>query len=375
MFLPGKIIKVKFSILQQDLLPNLASVARSVGVHSTLPVLDNILLSAEGKNLKITATNLEIGVIKNIPAEVEAEGEITVPAKTLVEIISGLTQTVVSFESEGENLNLTSNKFKATINGIAASEFPAIPLSKEKGISFPKQAFLTSSQILFASAVDEGRPVLTGVLTNVSAGKLDFVATDGFRLAHRQLKLEDKSTQFKSLIPRRTFEEIVRIISEEEVTEVNIATSPDQNQAEFRLGKTIVSSRLIEGNFPSWEKIIPTTIVGRALIDRDLFIKAIKLAAVFSKSEANIVSLTTKKDGLSLQSSAKELGSQENIVEASVEGEDLQISFNTKFLLDAITNIPTTQVSVEFSGPLSATLIKPIGEEGLEFIIMPVRLS
>ncbi len=366
---------MKFSILQQDLLPNLASVARSVGVRSTLPVLDNILLSAEGKNLKITATNLEIGVIKNIPAEVEEQGEITIPAKTLVEIISGLTQTVVSFESEGENLNLTSNKFKATINGIAASEFPAIPLSKEKGISFPKQAFLTSSQILFASAVDEGRPVLTGVLTNVSAGKLDFVATDGFRLAHRQLKLEDKSTQFKSLIPRRTFEEIVRIISEEEVTEVNIATSPDQNQAEFRLGKTIVSSRLIEGNFPSWEKIIPTTIVGRALIDRDLFIKAIKLAAVFSKSEANIVSLTTKKDGLSLQSSAKELGSQENIVEASVEGEDLQISFNTKFLLDAITNIPTTQVSVEFSGPLSATLIKPIGEEGLEFIIMPVRLS
>ncbi len=366
---------MKFSILQQDLLPVLSAVARSVGVHSTLPVLDNILLSAAGKSLKIVATNLEIGVIKNIPAEVEAEGDITVPAKALVEIISGLTQTPVSFGSEGENLNLISGQFKAQINGILAAEFPAIPLSSEKGISFPKEAFLTSSQILFASAVDEGRPVLTGILTNVSLGKLDFVATDGFRLAHRQLQLEDKSAQFKSLIPRRTFEEVLRIISEEEVAEVNIATSSDQNQAEFRLGKTIVSSRLIEGNFPAWEKIIPATIVGRVLIDRDLFLKAIKLAAVFSKSEANIVSLITKKDGLSLQSFAKELGSQENMVEANVEGEELQIAFNTKFLLDAISNIPTTQVSLEFSGALTAALIKPIGEEGLEFIIMPVRLS
>ena len=366
---------MKFSILQQDLLPNLSAVARSVGTHSSLPVLDNILLSAEGKNLKVSATNLEIGVIKIFPSDVEIEGAVTVPAKTLVEIISGLSQSLINFESEGDNLTITSNKFKATINGIAASEFPAIPLSLQTGITLSKQAFLTSSQILFASAVDEGRPVLTGVLTDISNGQLDFVATDGFRLAHRLLKLEDKSTNFKSLIPKRTFEEILRIISEEKVEEINISTSQDQNQAVFTLGKTIVSSRLIEGNFPAWEKIIPTEIVGRAILDREQFVKAIKLAAVFSKNEANIVTLTIQKDGLSLESSAKELGSQENVVEASVEGEELKIAFNTKFLLDAVSNIPTTQLTVEFSGPLSATLVKPIGEEGLEFIIMPVRLS
>ena len=366
---------MKFSALQQDLLPSLSAVARSVGVHSNLPVLDNILLSASGKNLKIAATNLEIGVIKNIPVEIESEGEITIPAKTLVEIISGLGQDKISFETEGENLIVVSHKFRATINGIAASEFPAIPLSKDLGINFPKETFLTSSQILFAAAIDEGRPVLTGVLTDVSNGKLDFVATDGFRLAHRVLQLEDKSAQFKSLIPKRTFEELLRIISEEDVDKINVTSSQDQNQAVFTLGKTIVSSRLIEGNFPAWEKIIPTEIVGRAMIDKNLFIKAIKLAAVFSKSEANMVILTIKKDVLSLQSSAKELGSQENIVEADLEGDPLQIAFNTKFLLDAISNISTTQVMLEFSGPLSATLVKPIGEEGLEFIIMPVRLS
>lgn len=366
---------MKFSILQQDLAPNLSAVARSVGVRSTLPVLDNILLSAEGKNLKISATNLDIGVIKNIPSEVEVEGAITVPAKTLVEIVSGLGQAQVVFESEGDNLRVESNKFKAFLNGIPAAEFPAIPLSKQKGVLFPKPAFLTSSQILFASAVDEGRPVLTGILTDIAHGKLDFVATDGFRLAHKQLSLDDKTTQFKSLIPRRTFEELLRIIAEEEVDSIEVATSENQNQAVFSLGKTIVSSRLIEGQFPAWEKIIPTQIAGRAMIERDEFLKAIKLAAVFSKSEANIVVLDVKKAGLFLTSSAKELGSQENLIEANVEGEELTIAFNTKFLLDAIANIPTTQVSLEFSGALSATLIKPIGEEGLEFIIMPVRLS
>lgn len=366
---------MKFSILQQDFLPALSSVARSVGVRSTLPVLDNILISAEDKSLKIVTTNLEIGVIKNIPASVEAEGSITIPAKTLVEIISGLGPQSVTLETEGENITISSGKFKANINGISASEFPAIPLSSQAGISFDKETILGSGQILFAAAVDEGRPQLTGILTEAKDSMLDFVATDGFRLAHKTVNLKDKTTAFKSLIPRKTFEELLRIIAEEEVEDISISTSENQNQAIFTLGKTIISSRLIEGNFPSWEKIIPQNYIGRVILERGELIKAVKLAAVFSKSEANIIVLNIKKDGLSLTSSAKELGSQENSIEANTEGEELTIAFNTRFLLDAISNIPTTQVSLEFSGALTAALIKPIGEEGLEFIIMPVRLS
>src|SRR3989344_1167270 len=144
---------MKFSILQQDLLPALSSVSRSVGVRSTLPVLDNILLSVEGKLLKIAATNLEIGVIKYVPVSDETEGDITVPAKTLVELISGLDQNKITLESEAEILTISSGKFKASINGIAASEFPAIPLASGKGITFPKDVFLTSAQILYAAAV------------------------------------------------------------------------------------------------------------------------------------------------------------------------------------------------------------------------------
>lgn len=366
---------MKFKVLQPDLLPALQAVARSAGVRSTLPVLDNILFSTEGNKLKMAATNLEIGVIKLIPVEVASPGEITVPAKTIVELMSGLGPTKIEFEATGEILAVSSGKVKASVNGISAAEFPAIPLSSDKGVSFPKEAFLSTAQILFASAVDEGRPVLTGILTEATDGKLDFVATDGFRLAHRSITLPKGHAKFKSLIPRRTYEEILRVIVEEEAAEVNISTSPNQNQVVFTIGSTMVSSRLIEGQFPSWEKIIPAQAVSRALLDKEEFLQALKLAAVFAKNEANIVILTAQKGGLSLQSSTKELGSQENEVEGEVEGEMIKVAFNTKFLLDAVSSCPATQLMMEFSGPLSPALIKPVGVEGLEYIVMPVRLS
>lgn len=366
---------MKFSILQQDLLPILQSVSRSTGVRSTLPVLDNLLLSVEGNKLKVAATNLEIGVIKFVSVSDGIDGQLTVPAKPLVELISGIGQSQVTVISEGEILTITSGKFKASINGISASEFPAIPLSQGEEVGFPKSVFLSSSQILFASAVDEGRPVLTGILTEIKDSKLDFVATDGFRLAHRQIDMPEGVKVFKSLIPKKTFEEVLRIVSEQDVDQVSISTSENQNQAVFTLGQTIVSSRLIEGSFPAWEKIIPQKMVGRSVLDKEQFIKAIKLAAVFAKNEANIVILDIKENSVALKSSAKEVGSQENEIEGEIEGEKLQIAFNTKFLLDAVSNIPSIQLMIEFSGPLSASLIKPIGVEGLEYIVMPVRLS
>lgn len=366
---------MKFSVLQQDLLPVLSSVGRSVGVRSTLPVLDNILLSAKDKKLKVAATNLEIAVIEYINVEVVAEGELTVPGKTLTEIVSGLGQVKIEIESDGEILTVGSGKFKASINGIPASEFPAIPLSEEVGITFPKEAFLYLSRILFASAVDEGRPALTGILTDVSGGKLDFVATDGFRLAHQTIEVAKDTPKFKNLIPKKTFEEILRLISEFEVDSVSISSSSDQNQAIFNLGQVVISSRLIEGNFPSWEKIIPQQFVSRVIADKEVLFKAIKLAAVFSRGEANIVVINAKKSALFIKSSAKEVGSQENEIEAQVEGEELEVAFNTKFLLDVVSACPSAQVAIEFSGPLSAAQIKPVGVEGLEYIIMPVRLS
>lgn len=366
---------MKFTVLQQDFLPALQAVARSVGVRASLPVLENVLLSIENSELKILATNLEIGVIKFVPVEVIESGEITVPAKTIVEIISALKQSKIEIEADLNILTVSSGKFKAAINGIPATEFPAIPLSGDKSIVFKKEILSASSQILYAAAVDEGRPVLTGILTHVKNGVLDFVATDGFRLAHRQVSIEDKESEFKAIIPKRTFEEVLRILGENAGAEIGIAVSPDHNQAIFNFNKVTVSSRLIEGNYPGWEKIIPTKLVTKITVDKDDLSKAIKLAAIFAKNEANVIVLNINQFKISIESSAKEVGSQQNEVDGIIEGEELKVAFNVKFLQDAISNVPSAQVVIQFSGPLSPALIKPIDESGLEYVVMPVRVN
>jgi DNA polymerase III subunit beta len=365
---------MKFSVLQQDLLPVLQAVSRSVGVRLTLPVLSNLLLSVSEGKLKVAATNLEIGVIKFLSVEVEEDGEITVPAKTLLEIIAALPTQKMDLEAKGESVVVTAGKFKASINGISAAEFPSIPLSDGEGALFEKEILKSCGQILFAAAMDEGRPVLTGILTEVKKDLLELVATDGFRLAHRQVKLP-ASSEFKSLIPRKTFEEVLRVLGEEEVETVGISTSKDQNQVVFTIGSTTISSRLIEGQFPNWEKIIPSSFIARAVVEKEGLLKAVKLAAIFAKSESNVVTMKVGEDKLILTSEAKELGNQQNEVESQIEGESLQIAFNAKFLQDALSATGSTQLMIEFSGPLSPALIKPMGIEGLEYIIMPVRLS
>ena len=365
---------MKFSSLQQDLLPSLQTVSRSVGMHGNLPVLGNILISAADNKLKIAATNLEIGVIKNINAKVTEPGEITIPAKTLVELINGLGDLDINFESKGDNLEIESGNFKAKINGISANEFPAIPVNGDQVVSFRKEILKKINEVLFAAAIDEGRPTLTGVLIESTKESLNFVATDGFRLAHKHLKVE-KNSSFKSLIPKRTFEEVLRILDEEDVEDVEISTSKDQNQIIFKIGNVLISSRLIEGNFPSWEKIIPTDIKTRVIVERSLFFKAIKLASVFAKGEANVVTLNPGTGKISITSEAKELGNQQNEVEAEVSGENFGVSFNAKFLQDLLQAVSAQQILMELSGPLSATLIKPMGVEGLEYILMPVRTN
>lgn len=367
-------------ILQQDLLGPLQAVSRSTGAKN-LPVLANILIQTENGKLKLSATNLEVGVIKKVNAEIEEEGEITVPGKTLLEIIASLPGTKVTLESSAEQLKVSSNNFSAVINGISASEFPAIPLSQEKGVFLSGNILHKSlPEITFAAASDEGRPVLTGILTEIKKGTLELVATDGFRLAHKTVQVEtDENAQFKTLIPRKTFEEVARLISEDlggsEEEKIELTTSENQNQVIFKIGQTELSSRLIEGQFPSWEKIIPANFINRTIIEKSDLLKAVKLASVFAKDVSNIVKIETKAGKIKLTSEARELGGQESEVEAQVEGEPVVIAFNSKYLIEALNAISASQVQIEFSGNLSAALLKPIGEEGLEYVIMPIRLS
>ena len=366
---------MKFNILQQDLIPTLQAVARSCGVRAQLPVLGNILLQTEYGKLKLSATNLEIGVVKFINAEILEEGEVTIPAKTLVEVVANLSGEKLEISASQDQVEISTPTFSSKLNGISAAEFPSIPLSGKEAVVIEPEILVKSlPEVVFAAAVDDGRPTLTGILTEIKDKKLQLVATDGYRLAHKIVPIAEIAS-FKALVPKRTFEEIVRLISEEEVDSIKISVSDDANQMIFSFGNTQVSSRLIEGQFPAWEKIIPEKTLSRVILERGDFLKAVKLAAVFSRNEANIVKLAISEGKVVLSSEAKELGSQEKQMEARVEGENISIAFNTKFLIDALSNLNTAQVMMEFSGTLSAALIKPIGEEGLRYIVMPVNLS
>lgn len=366
-------------ILQQDLIGPLQAVSRSAGVRASLPVLGNISLETVNGKLKLSATNLEVGIIKKVSANILEDGGLTVPAKTLNEVISSLSGAEIELKTEGELLKINSGKFKAELNGITSSEFPVIPETKEFAVEIPKEVFKDNiPQISFASAVDEGRPVLTGILTEIKDGSFEVVATDGFRLAHKRYIQEGlKGVNFKALIPRRTLDELVRIIGEETESfeKIGIATTDNQNQIIFKVGNSVLSSRLIEGKFPSWEKIIPSEFISKAGINREELIKGLKLASVFAKGEANVINLKISEKGIELTSQTKELGSQDAEIEAEVKGGDLEVAFNSKFLLDAVSNCPGEKINIEFSGNLSAARVSPVPEEGLEYIVMPVRIN
>lgn len=366
---------MKFSVLQQDIMPALSAVSRSCGVRSQLPVLGNILLQTDQGRLKLSATNLEVGIVKVVKADITEEGEITIPSKTLVEVIANLGGENIDFITSGEVLKINTSSFSSQISGISASEFPTIPLmGKGEVIIDPEVLQKALPQVTFAAAVEDGRPILTGILTEIKDKKLQLVATDGYRLAHKTVAVEE-AANFKALVPRRTFEEIIHLISEEDIDNIKISTSDDQNQMIFTLGNTQLSSRLIEGSFPAWEKIIPGEFKARVVLDRAETLKAVKLASVFSRNEANVVRLHSLPNKLIISSEAKELGNQQKELEVQSEGEEIQVAFNAKFLQDALSALNCSQATLEFSGNLSAAVLKPMGGDGLEYIIMPVNLS
>ena len=364
---------MKFFCLQQDLIPALQSVARSCGVRSQLPVLNNILLQASHGELKLSATNLEIGVVKSIKVEISEEGEVSIPARTLVEVVANLRGEKLEFTSTADQLEVSTPTFSSKLNGISASEFPAIPLIGKEVVNIDPQVLLKSlPQVIFAAASDDGRPILTGILTEINNKKLQFVATDAYRLAHKIIPVSE-NINFKTLIPRKTFEEVVRLISEDDADQVQISLSEDKNQIIFKFSNTQISSRLIEGKFPVWEKIIPEKFLTRIIVDKSEILQAVKLASIFTRNEANIVTFENLSGKLILTSEAKELGSQKKNVEAQIEGDGIKITFNTKFLQDVFSVIATSQIIIELSGSLSAAVIKPVGEAGLQYIIMPVN--
>lgn len=369
---------MKLSCNQENLSRGLNIIGKIIGTRGNLPVLNNVLLSTDNGRLKLSSTDLEIGINTWIGAKIQNEGSITIPARLLIDYVNTNNDIKINLEQQNENLKLNSNKYKAHIKGISATEFPLIPkLDKNLIVQINAKKFQTAiSKVIFAAATDETRPVLTGLLLNICDNILKIAATDSYRLAQAIIKLEINSKQKKQIIiPTRTMAELNRIISIVDPVDVKIYLS--ENQISFVLGDTQIISRLIEGNYPDYEQIIPEKFTSKIIIPIKEFANAIKMASFFARESANNIKFIVGDDNAAKVSAiSPQVGdSVSEVILEKKEGEKLEIAFNSKYVLDAINAITDKNLVLEASGSQKPAMLKSEKSKDYFYIIMPLRVE
>lgn len=375
---------MKLSCLQENLKRGLATVSHAVAGKSTLPVLSNVLLSTDNGRLKLAATNLEIGITCWIGAKIEEEGAITIPAKLLSDVVGGLPndKVTLALDARTQSITVTCARFTSNIKGIEADEFPPIPTVTDRDpvISLPPDVLREAiDQVAFAAANDDSRPVLAGVLIRLRDSNAIFAAADGFRLATHTMALpEPLAAAQEFIVPARALSELARIIGDTDT--VSIIITPGGNQVLFHTETVDLVSRLIDGKFPDFERIIPSSYATRTVLDTQELVKAVKLASFFAISSQNIVKVTLEPGGelgpghLIISANAAEVGDNTGTLDGMVHGEGGQIALNVKYLSEALNAIKTAQVAFETQTPQSPGVLKPVGQEGYVHIIMPMTI-
>jgi len=381
---------MKLECQQENLAEGLTVVGRVVPAKSTLPVLSNVLLSTRDGELQLTANNLELSVAHRVPAAVDTEGNITLPARLLADYVALLDhgqKVALELNSKSHKVHLACGRYEANVAGIDAEDFPPVPaVSGGSSFSIPsgllKQAI---GEVVFAAAPDDTRPVLAGVLVKISGGELTLAAADGFRLAVRTVDLPEEGPELTMIVPARTLTEVARLLSDSNDEPVAINTTPNGNQIYFAFGKTEITSRLIEGQFPDYDRIIPSDAKTNVKLSTGDFLRATRAATVFARDNSNIVRLECSPPrenaelalgSLLVKSTSAEMGDNEGTLDASVDGEDTQIAFNGRYLRDALEAIDTPDVVLQITGPSSPGIIKPASEgNGYLHVIMPMHVA
>jgi DNA polymerase-3 subunit beta len=376
---------MKVSCLQENLAKGLSVVGRAVSPRSTLPVLGNVLLATDAGRLKLSATNLEVGINCWIGAKVEEEGAITVPARTFIDLVNALPPDRVDMELvvRTQTLNLRASRSEANIKGIDAQEFPIVPVPEgEGGIPIEPDVLRTTiEQVAFAAATDESRPILTGVLAKFEDTQLTLAAADGFRLSVRIVSLpQPVPDPFSIIIPARALVELGRISGEQQEPVV-ITVTPTRNQVLFQLTDIVLVSQLIDGNFPDYRQIIPGDHTTRTVMDTAAFLKACKTALIFARDAAHITRLHVKPGSelapghVIVSATSAETGDDVSEIDASIEGEEIEIAFNVKYMIDVLSVAGTPQVALDTTMPSSPGVVRPVGDVDFTHVIMPMHLG
>lgn len=371
---------MKVSCSQEDLSKGLGLVGRAVATRAVLPITNNVLLATEGSQLKLAATNLEIATSCWIPCTVAKEGTITVPARLLSDFVNSLPGGLIEMElsPRARTLDIKAARDEAHISGMDASDFPALPRIEEgfKVRVKPDVLRLAISQVVFAAASDESRPVLTGVHIQLEGKEVTFAAADGFRLAVHKMALDapvaEKTTV---IIPARSLAELNRLLGDHE-DPVEFAINPQRSQVMFRMKNVEMVSQLIQGTFPNYQQLIPQSYTTRAVVKSQDFLRATKTASIFARDGSGIVRLQlTPRDGsgkLDISARADEVGDNMGEIDANIEGEAAKIAFNSKYLLDVLAVIPQDEVALETTSPSSPGVIRPVGRTDYLHVVMPM---
>jgi DNA polymerase-3 subunit beta len=376
---------MKVSVLQENLAHGLSIVSRAVSPRSTLPVLANVLIATDDGRLRLSATNLELGITCWIGAKIEEEGSTTVPARTLTDLVNTLTDQRVDLELNvrTQKLNVRSGASDTTINCIDAQEFPPLPVpDTSEGIQI-NVADLKEMiyQVVFAASVDEARPVLTGVQLRVEENTITLSAADGFRLSLRTAPLSSPAPRsVEAIIPARALSELARIASDGGQA-VTMLLPPGRNQVIFRLKDVELISQLIEGAYPDVHQIIPRNYQTRTVLNTKSFLKACKQAEIFARESSLIARIQINPGGelqpgtVEISGQSEETGSNQNVVEANIDGKPMLIAFNVRFLREVLDVIQTPNVALETTSETSPGVVRPVGEDNFTHVIMPMHLG
>ena len=377
---------MKVTVLQENLARGLGVVSKAVSPRSTLPVLANVLIASDEGRLRLSATNLEMGITCWIPARIDEEGSTTVPARTFVDLVSTLPsdQVLLKLDPQTQTLNVRGGTSTNDIKCIDAQEFPPLPVPDFDGaVQINVGDFREMiHQVVFAASSDEARPVLMGVLVQVDKDKLTMAAADGFRLSVRKAVLSTPSAgSMSAIVPAQALKELARVATDADEP-IYMVLPKGRGQVVFRVKDVEVVSQLIDGTFPDYQQIIPRSYKSRTLVSTSSLLKACKQAEIFAREGSNVARFNIKTSQGDMQPSeveisatSEETGKNETIVEATVDGGGLLIAFNVKFLREALEVIRTPNVALETSAPNAPGVVKPVGDDQFLHVIMPMHLG
>jgi len=366
---------MKFSSLSDNLKKAVNSVERVVSAKTTLPVLNNILVEAKDGKIKVVATDLDMGVTYWLRGKVDQDGQTTVPVKLLSSYLSSALGGKIQIDEKDSVISVEADGSQATINGVAADEFPVIPQVKGTEVAKIETIILKDAieRTVFAAAKDMGRPVLTGVLMKFSGSQLTLVATDSFRLVEQKINLKTKAAKnIDVIVPARTLTELARVISDI-AGEVVIIVS--ESQILFKGDDFEVISRLVDGEYPDYRQVMPKEFKSRSVMKVGAFNSGLRSTGLFSYGSGAGVKIKTdqKKGEVTISASSAEVGSGVSRIPAKIEGEDTEINFNAKYVSDVLSVIDSAEIALEINDKLSPGVIKPTNTENYLYIVMPLR--